>query len=125
MAPRYATIVGGTRIHPPAPPKGWGKANPPLFEKGAFVASLPPNHFVYHKACDDVRFTGLRFTRDLRAPRDELPQLVTGADGETCGSLEEALPAWEAAGRPELVQPEGRYGPLIRLDEKRYIGPRP
>ncbi|WP_280817672.1 hypothetical protein [Methylorubrum extorquens] len=33
------------------------------------MASLPPNHFVYHKACDDVRFTGLRFTRDLRAPR--------------------------------------------------------
>ncbi|ACS43006.1 hypothetical protein [Methylorubrum extorquens] len=91
----------------------------------SWLPSLPPNHFVYHKAGDDVRFTGLRFTRDLRAPRDELPQLVTGADGETCGSLEEALPAWEAAGRPELVQPEGRYGPLIRLDEKRFIGPRP
>lgn len=41
MAPRYATIVGETRIYPPAPPNGWGTASPPLFEEGAFVVSLP------------------------------------------------------------------------------------
>ena len=55
----------------------------------------------------------------------ELPQIVSGADGETYGSLEEALTAWEAAGRPEHAQPEGHYGPLVRLEEKPSIGPCP
>lgn len=128
MQPRYATIVGGQRIYPPAnlTVDRAGRAySLPLFDTGYFMVGSWERGRFYHKDGDVIRYTGIESGCEYKDRNDESKRRVVGPEGERYRDLGEAFEVWEAAGYPVRAEPADERLLPEEAIEIAMVGPSP